>query len=117
MFSATQTLLALNKHFVCSCLPAREPPEESGDGGIDNKFYGVINLNILTKIAEIVYALLCIMNYVLWSIVTFLILYQSVYLQNYVYAFVSLIIFAVFSSFQVLKVYRKLKLKTEKPKE
>ncbi|ASZ60261.1 hypothetical protein CLD04_03145 [Bacillus subtilis] len=61
--------------------------------------------------------LLLILNYVLWSFVSFLILYQSVYFQNYVYAFASLIIFAGFSSYHVLKVYKKLKLKAETQKE
>ncbi|AZV48879.1 hypothetical protein DIC78_07450 [Bacillus halotolerans] len=68
-------------------------------------------------IAERAYVFLWIVNYLLWSFVTFLILYQSVYLRNFVYAFASLILFAVLSSYHVLKVYKKLKLKTETTKE
>ncbi|OBS86783.1 hypothetical protein BAY68_16625 [Bacillus pumilus] len=65
-------------------------------------------MNKLIIVTERIFVFLWITNYLLWSIVTFLILYISVNEKSYFFAFTSLFLFATLTSYHVLKVYKRV---------
>lgn len=66
---------------------------------------------LLIVIERIVSVVFWSATYLLWSIPIFIMLYQSVFEKNYLFAFTSLFLFAILTSVYVVKFYEDVILK------